>query len=179
VDLSALLPQLRLHSPRGNAHEAIPRKSDSPSIPESVHFYTALFGVEPEVLKDDYAKWMLDDPRINFAISERGDRVGINHLGIQVDSAEELTAMRAQLVRADHALVQQSNAACCYANSDKYWIADPTGLAWETFHTLNAIPIYGADADIARKHSACCVPLKATTEPCCDKSAKSAPACCS
>jgi hypothetical protein len=144
-----------------------------------VHFYTALFGVEPEVLKDDYAKWMLDDPRINFAISERGDRVGINHLGIQVDSAEELTAMRAQLVRADHALVQQSNAACCYANSDKYWIADPTGLAWETLHTLNAIPIYGADADIARKHSACCVPLKATTEPCCDKSAKSAPACCS
>jgi catechol 2,3-dioxygenase-like lactoylglutathione lyase family enzyme len=149
------------------------------SIPEAVRFYSALFEAAPVVLKNDYAKWMLDDPRINFAISERGERVGINHLGIQVDSAEELTTMRAQLERADHALVDQSDAACCYAKSDKYWIVDPTGLAWETFHTLNAIPIYGDDTDIAPKSTACCVPLNATTEPCCDNSVKSTPACCS
>jgi len=86
------------------------------NIPEGVRFYTALFEAAPVVLKDDYAKWMRDDPRINFAISERGDRLGINHLGIQLDSAEELTAMRDRLKRADQALVEQSDAACCYAN---------------------------------------------------------------
>ena len=113
------------------------------------------------------------------SIPEVGDRFGINHLGIQVDSAEELTAMRAQLERADHAVVDQSDAACCYAKSDKYWIADPTGLAWETFHTLNSIPIYGADTEVAPKNSACCVPLKATAETFCDNAVKSTPACCS
>ena len=147
-------------------------------IPEGVRFYTALFGAAPVVLKDDYAKWMLDDPRINFAISERGGRVGINHLGIQVDSAEELTAMRAQLERADQALVEQSDAACCYAKSDKYWITDPTGLAWETFHALNAIPIYGADTEVAPKAGACCVPSKATSEPRCDTTVRTPSACC-
>jgi catechol 2,3-dioxygenase-like lactoylglutathione lyase family enzyme len=150
-----------------------------PSITEGVRFYTALFEAEPVVLKNAYAKWMLDDPRINFAISERGDRAGINHFGIQVDSAEELTAMRAQLQRAGQALVEQSDAACCYAKSDKYWIADPTGLAWETFHTLNAIPIYGADGEIAPKSSACCVTLKAITDSFCDNSSKTASPCCS
>jgi hypothetical protein len=149
------------------------------SIPEGVRFYTALFEAAPVVLKEDYAKWMLDDPRINFAISERGNQVGINHLGIQVDSAEELTAMRAQLERADQALVEQSDAACCYAKSDKYWIADPTGLAWETFHTLDAIPIYGADTEVAPKAGRGCVPSKATPKPCCDSALKTASACCS
>jgi catechol 2,3-dioxygenase-like lactoylglutathione lyase family enzyme len=148
-------------------------------IPAAVRFYSALFDAEPVVRKNDYAKWMLDDPRINFAISERGDRVGINHLGMQVDSAEELTAIRAQLERADQALLKQSDTACCYAKSDKYWIADPTGLAWETFHTLNAIPIYGADGEIAPKSSACCVTLKAITDSFCDNSSKTASPCCS
>jgi catechol 2,3-dioxygenase-like lactoylglutathione lyase family enzyme len=114
-------------------------------LAESIRFYTALFATEPTVRKDDYAKWMLDDPRINFAIAQRGATTGVNHLGIQVDSAEELTAMRTQLTHANHALVEQSGAACCYANSDKYWITDPEGIAWETFHTLDTIPIYGAD----------------------------------
>ncbi len=140
-------------------------------LAESVRFYSALFAAEPTVLKDDYAKWMLEDPRINFAISQRGYPIGVNHVGFQVDSADELTAMRAQLTRADHALVEQAGAACCYANSDKYWITDPTGLAWETFHTLDGIPIYGADTDIAPKTTgACCVPLAAT--------AKKGEACC-
>jgi catechol 2,3-dioxygenase-like lactoylglutathione lyase family enzyme len=113
------------------------------NLAESIRFYTALFAMEPTVRKDDYAKWMLDDPRVNFAIAQRGHAPGVNHLGFQVDSAEEPTEMRAQLTRADHALVEQSGASCCYANSDKYWITDPEGIAWETFHTLDTMPIYG------------------------------------
>jgi catechol 2,3-dioxygenase-like lactoylglutathione lyase family enzyme len=149
-------------------------------LTESVRFYTALFAAEPTVRKDDYAKWMLEDPRINFAISQRGFPVGVNHLGFQVDSGEELTAMRAQLTTADQALVEHTGAACCYANSDKYWITDPAGIAWETFHTLDAMPIYGADADIPPKSRACCVPLKAIAdETCCEPSVKPASACCS
>jgi len=132
---------------------------------ESVRFYSALFAADPAVLKDDYAKWMLEDPRLNFAISQRGYPIGVNHVGFQVDSADELTAMRAQLTRADHALVEQTDAACCYANSDKYWITDPTGLAWETFYTLGTISIYGVDTDIAPKTTgACCVPLARTAK---------------
>jgi catechol 2,3-dioxygenase-like lactoylglutathione lyase family enzyme len=137
-------------------------------IAEAVHFYSSLFDAEPVVLKSDYAKWMLDDPRINFAISIRGEGVGVNHLGMQVDSAEELAVMRAQLVRADNALVEQSDAACCYAKSNKYWITDPAGIAWETFHTLSTIPIYGADTE--EKPTAalgCCDSRRATASACC------------
>jgi extradiol dioxygenase family protein len=129
-------------------------------IPEAVRFYSAVFDAEPVVLKSDYAKWMLDEPRINFAITIRGEGVGVNHLGMQVDSAEELAVMRAQLERADNALVEQSDAACCYAKSDKYWTIDPAGIAWETFHTLSTIPIYGAETEAAAKTSGCCVPVK-------------------
>ena len=146
------------------------------NLAESLRFYTALFGMEPTVRKDDYAKWMLDDPRVNFAIAQRGQVPGVNHLGFQVDSAEELTAMRAQLTRADHELVEQTGASCCYANSDKYWITDPEGIAWETFHTLDAIPIYGDDTEIK---PTCCVPLQSTdNEVCCEPSAKPATSCC-
>jgi catechol 2,3-dioxygenase-like lactoylglutathione lyase family enzyme len=149
-------------------------------IAEGIRFYTALLAAEPIVRKDDYAKWMLEDPRINFAISQCGYRIGVNHLGFQVDSAGELTAMRAQLTRADQALVEQVGAACCYAKSDKYWITDRTGIAWETFHTLDAIPIYGADTDIAPTTGACCVPLTETAnESCCGPQAATAVrACC-
>ncbi len=148
-------------------------------LSESVRFYTELFATEPTIHKHDYAKWMLDDPRLNFAISQRGHPIGVNHLGFQVDSGDELTAMRAQLTRADHAVVEQTGAACCYANSDKYWITDPAGIAWETFHTLDAIPIYGADSEIAPKSAACCVPLKASTdEVCCTPASKSSTTCC-
>ncbi len=149
------------------------------SLAESIRFYTALFAMEPTVRKDDYAKWMLDEPRVNFAIAQRGQAPGVNHLGIQVDSAEELSAMRAQLTRADHALVEQCGASCCYASSDKYWITDPEGIAWETFHTLESIPIYGVDTEIAPKSSTCCVPLMPTDkEACCEPSAKPVASCC-
>src|SRR5260370_42192656 len=123
-------------------------------IAEGIRFYSALFATEPTVRKADYAKWMLDYPRINFAISQRGYPIGVNHLGFQVDSADELAAMRAQLTRADHALVEQSGAACCYANSDKYWVTDPACVPRETFHTLNALRTYVAHTELAPKTAA-------------------------
>ena len=143
-------------------------------IPEAIRFYAALFDAPPSVVKDDYAKWMLEDPRVNFAISKRGYPIGVNHLGFQVESAAELTGMQAQLLAADHSLIEQADAACCYARSDKYWITDPAGLAWETFHTLQSIPLYGADTDMAPKTAACCVPGKAESA----TNAKAAGACC-
>ena len=130
-------------------------------IAESVRFYSQVFGAEPSVLKDDYANWMVEDPRINFAISARGSRVGLNHLGLQVDTGEELQDMRAQLEAADASLVAEAGANCCYANSDKYWVTDPQGVAWETYHTLGSIPRFGSGDEAAGTAepvaaSACC-----------------------
>ena len=132
-------------------------------LDKSVHFYKALFGVEPTVSKDDYAKWMLDDPRVNFAVSRRGDTPGVNHLGIQVESDEELHEMREKLAHADRPVVEQEEASCCYAESNKHWVQDPQGIAWETFHTLSSIPVFGADTRtslgrIPVKAASCCVP---------------------
>src|SRR5205814_8503388 len=110
----------------------------------------------------DYAKWMLEEPRVNFAISERGREVGVNHLGFQVESDTELKAMREQLTAADAGFVEQTDAACCYARSDKYWVTDPQGVAWETFHTLDSVPVYGEDTRAAAMQSACCIPLATT-----------------
>jgi len=106
-----------------------------------VRFYSALFATEPSVLKPDYAKWMLEDPRVNFAISMNRQPVGVNHLGFQVESDEELRGMRAQLEAADARMMEENEQPCCYAKSDKYWVTDPTGIAWETFHTLGRIPV--------------------------------------
>lgn len=132
-------------------------------LDSSIRFYSSLFGAQPAITKDDYAKWMLDDPRVNFAISRRGDTPGVNHLGIQVESDEELLEMRSRLSEADAPVVEQANAACCYAASNKHWVQDPQGLAWETFHTLSAIPVFGEDTRtspgrIPVKAAACCVP---------------------
>ncbi|MFA5940376.1 MAG: ArsI/CadI family heavy metal resistance metalloenzyme [Sinimarinibacterium sp.] len=130
------------------------------NLAHNIRFYSAMFGVAPTVEKADYAKWMLDDPRINFAISARGGAPGLNHLGMQVDSEAELAELRSKADAADIAVVEQSGAACCYARSDKHWIQDPQGLAWETFHTLGGIPVFGADTDAAQpaEASGCCVP---------------------
>jgi catechol 2,3-dioxygenase-like lactoylglutathione lyase family enzyme len=137
------------------------------NLSESIRFYSELFGNEPAVRKADYAKWMLDDPRVNFAISAHRQPVGVNHLGFQVDSDEELRGMKAQLVAADAKMIEEDEQPCCYARSDKYWVTDPTGIAWETFHTLSSIPIYGQDipvfeptvtADSNPKWSQCCGP---------------------
>ncbi len=126
-------------------------------LDQSIGFYSTLFGVQPTVRKPDYAKWMLDDPRINFAVSKRTEKFGVNHLGLQVDSAEELAEIRDQLECADSTMLEEVGAQCCYAKSDKYWITDPQGVAWETFHSLGAIPVYGENSEQAKKQSACCV----------------------
>ena len=117
-------------------------------LAKNIRFYSTLFGTQPSRVEADYAKWMLDDPRINFAISTHRQPVGVNHLGFQVDSADELLGMQAQLTAADDRLIAEREQACCYARSDKYWVTDPTGIAWETFHTLGSIPVYGEDTPV-------------------------------
>lgn len=127
----------------------------------NVRFYSTIFGSEPSVLKPDYAKWMLDDPRINFAISQRGAKAGVDHLGFQVDSDGELKALRAQVGAAEIAALDQPDATCCYARSDKYWVMDPQGIAWETYHTLGEAELYGARTTEPQAEGACCAPRPA------------------
>jgi hypothetical protein len=134
---------------------------------QSIRFYSALFSAQPSVQKDDYAKWMLDDPRVNFAISTRGGRAGIDHLGIQAESGPELEELGTRLAQADVAVTAQKGASCCYAKSDKYWTLDPQGIAWESFHTLESVPMYGQDTRSRAAESrdagkaACCGPAMA------------------
>lgn len=120
----------------------------------NVRFYSSVFGMPPTVLKPDYAKWMLENPRVNFAISQSRRTPGVDHLGMQVDSGRELALLRDQVAAAEIAAVDQPDAHCCYARSDKYWIADPQGVAWETFHTLESVSLYGETGDA--DWSACC-----------------------
>lgn len=131
-----------------------------PELPASIAFYRALFGAEPSVRKNDYAKWMLDDPAVNFAISTRGSGVGLDHVGIQVDSVEGLAELAGRLRAAGEEVVDQTAASCCYARSDKAWIRDPAGLAWETFHTFGEATTYGEDAGrrAGEPDGACCAP---------------------
>jgi lactoylglutathione lyase len=127
----------------------------------SVRFYSVLFGTEPTVRKPDYAKWMLEDPRVNFAISTRPGETGIDHVGIQAENAAELEDVRARLARADQAYVAQKEVACCYARSNKYWVEDPEGIAWEAWQTLEDVPVYGAGtrpSGAGRAAVACCAP---------------------
>jgi len=111
----------------------------------SIRFYSTVFGQEPTVRKEDYAKWMVEDPKINFAISRRGHRTGVNHLGIQVDSDEELGELRGRMSSADIARHDQQNATCCYAKSNKTWVMDPQGVPWETYYTMGNAQTYGDD----------------------------------
>jgi len=147
-------------------------------LAKSIHFYSTLFVAEPSKVDADYAKWMLDDPRMNFVISTHRQPVGVNHVGFQVDSADELRDMRAQLTAADARLIQEDDQACCYARSDKYWVTDPTGIAWETFHTLGNIPVYGEDTPVF-DHGSSIVPTQtvggASKAACCVPTVKSEP----
>jgi catechol 2,3-dioxygenase-like lactoylglutathione lyase family enzyme len=122
----------------------------------NIRFYSTVFGMPPTVLKPDYAKWMVEEPRVNFAISTRGLKPAVDHLGIQVESEAELTELREQVAAAEIHALDQSNTVCCYARSDKYWITDPQGIAWETFHTLDSAPVYGES--LPAKQTACCSP---------------------
>jgi catechol 2,3-dioxygenase-like lactoylglutathione lyase family enzyme len=112
-------------------------------LEQSKRFYSALFGSEPTVVKHDYAKWMLEDPRVNFAISQRTGEQGVNHLGFQAESDDELEEIHSRLQTADTDIAAEKGVNCCYAQSDKYWVKDPAGIAWESFRSLDSIPFYG------------------------------------
>jgi hypothetical protein len=146
-------------------------------LQQSIRFYSTLFGADPSVTKPDYAKWMLEDPRVNFAISTGRTRLGVNHLGLQTDSDEELEDLHGQLQRADVQAAAEKDVTCCYARSNKYWIKDPAGVAWETFHSLGSAPVYGDDPQPAAAQGACASPTF-----CCDPAAgpakAKATACC-
>lgn len=131
-------------------------------IQESVGFYSTMFGAAPSVVKDDYAKWMLDDPRVNFAISSRGRAPGLDHLGIQAEEGAELTEISDRLQAAGADTIDEAATTCCYAKSDKTWVQDPAGIRWETFHTFGESTVYGEDlADAASTGEACCAPAPA------------------
>jgi hypothetical protein len=139
----------------------------------SVRFYSTLFGAEPTVLKADYAKWMLEDPRVNFAITAGAKATGLDHLGLQVESDEDLATIAGRLDAAGQSVVKQDNASCCYARGNKGWVSDPSGISWETFHTFGENTVYGNDvaprmpASMASESESCCTPAPATTSACC------------
>ena len=116
-----------------------------PDLPQSIAFYRTLFGTAPIVVKDDYAKWMLEDPKVNFAISQRGRTMGVDHIGIQVDSTDELAELANRLKTAGADTLDQTATTCCYARSDKSWVNDPAGVRWETFLTFDEATSYGED----------------------------------
>ena len=128
------------------------------SLSESIRFYSAFFNQTPTIEKVDYAKWMLDDPRINFAISKRGAEPGVDHLGIQVETNDELQEVNQRLAAAELPVAEQTDTTCCYAKSDKYWTVDPQNVAWEAFHTLENAPVYGSNPQPTQTGSACCAP---------------------
>ncbi|KAA3436574.1 ArsI/CadI family heavy metal resistance metalloenzyme [Rufibacter hautae] len=128
-------------------------------LPESVEFYSALFAAKPTVLKTDYAKWMLEDPRVNFAISSKNTSIGIEHLGIQAETPEELQEVYSRLERAKGTIRNEGETTCCYAQSEKSWIQDPQGVEWETFYTFGTSTTYGGET----KENACCAPTCCST----------------
>lgn len=137
-------------------------------LDRSIAFYNKLFGAEPSVVKSDYAKWMLEDPRINFAVSLReGASTGIEHVGLQVENGDELAEVYARLKAADRPVLEEGATTCCYAKSEKSWIADPDGIVWEAFLTDGESTTYGGNPDLAQLASAnaasdaCCVPKAA------------------
>lgn len=130
----------------------------------SIRFYSTLFAAEPTVRKPDYAKWMLDNPRVNFAISQGRGAAGIHHLGIQVEDKDELADVYQRLKAADRPVLEEGETVCCYSQSEKSWIEDPQGLAWETFFTHGESTVYGGNApviaDTAKSTNAdCCAPV--------------------
>lgn len=152
------------------------------NLNESIQFYSTVFGQKPSKVKEDYAKWMLEDPRINFAISTRANVVGVDHLGLQVDEEQELSAITERMKNADLGVYDEGTTTCCYAESNKAWVKDPSGIAWEAYHTM-------ADADLFNDKSknsessanACCAPssIKVEASSCCPPTpSKSKSSCC-
>lgn len=145
-------------------------------LDESIRFYSALFGAEPVKTKPDYAKWLLEDPRVNFAISTRPKKNGMDHLGIQVEEERELIELRERLKAADMAIVEEGETVCCYARSDKSWIQDPAGIPWEAYRTMEDAQLFSGQPDEAE--SACCTPETMGKPDCCIPFEKTA-GCCS
>lgn len=132
------------------------------NLQASIAFYSRMFGAQPVRVEADYAKWHLENPRLNFAISSRGSKAGIDHLGFQADTPEELAQLKARAEAADAAVQDEGATTCCYARSEKHWVTDPQGIAWEHFQTLADIPVFSesreASPSPAPQASACCVP---------------------
>ena len=150
-------------------------------LAKNIAFYTQLFAAEPARVERDYANWMLEDPRVNFAISTRGSKPGLDHLGFQVDESEELAALKARAEAADLALLDEGTTACCYARSDKHWITDPQGIAWEHFHSLSNIPVFNESAAVPATAGACCAPSakpQTAVAACCVPRSSTSKSCC-
>lgn len=145
-------------------------------IENSVKFYNALFGAEPVKLMPDYAKWMLEDPRINFAISTRVSQKGVNHLGLQVDNEVELNDVRQRLQQADIETFDDGTTVCCYAESEKSWVRDPAGVAWEAYQTMADAQIFSAGETTT--DNACCIPVVEESTGCCDEKSDNTSGCC-
>ena len=142
----------------------------------SIAFYSKLFSTQPARIETDYAKWMLEDPRVNFAISTRGSKLGLDHLGFQVDSTEELTEMKAAAESAEMTTIDEGETTCCYARSEKHWITDPQGIAWEHFHTLGNIPVFN-EANRPADGFACCASRTTNAASCCSPSTSKSSCC--
>ena len=149
------------------------------SVAQSVRFYSALFASEPAIQKPDYARWMLEDPRMNFAISARGGRSGVDHVGIQVETKEELAEVYKRLRQANRPVIEEGATTCCYARSEKAWITDPSGVSWETFLTTGESTFYGDGADLGAIHiTSGSVTSAVYCAPKLEPAAASASACC-
>ena len=144
-------------------------------LAQSIAFYSKLFAAAPTRVEADYAKWMLEDPRVNFAISTRGATPGLDHFGLQTDDAAELAELKARAEAADMALLDEGNTTCCYARSEKHWVTDPQGIAWEHFHTLGDIPVFN-EAAPSSAPGACCTPSAAAPAPAAPRAACCGPA---
>lgn len=136
-------------------------------LDQAIGFYSTLFNASPSVIKDDYAKWSLDDPSVNFAISARARAAGVDHIGIQVDSADELATLAGRLKAAGSETFDQEATTCCYAKSDKSWVVDPVGLRWETFFTHGDSVAYGEDEVVPEPAATACCPADKPEKACC------------
>jgi catechol 2,3-dioxygenase-like lactoylglutathione lyase family enzyme len=145
------------------------------NLEEAIRFYTTLFGAAPVKTKSDYAKWLLDDPLVNFAVSTRASKHGVDHLGIQVDDVSELADMRNRLKQGELSVFDEGETVCCYARSDKTWVQDPSGVPWEAYHTMEDAEVISNR--IPESKEACCTPETKGQPECCAPSATTM-ACC-
>jgi catechol 2,3-dioxygenase-like lactoylglutathione lyase family enzyme len=144
-------------------------------LDHSIRFYSALFGAEPVKTKTDYAKWMLEDPRINFAISTRADKKGVDHLGLQVDEDSEMAELRERFAKADMAVYDEGETTCCYARTDKSWVQDPSGIAWEAYKSMEDVQLFSANEPLSG--DVCCTPETKGEPGCCTPTEKTAGCC--